>query len=147
MDLLEFLSRFAVALGIGLLIGLERGWRLREMKPGTRAAGIRTFAISSLLGATAAAVAQSAADTGFFLGSAFVAFAAVITLFCWEENRTTGSNSATTAIAAVLTFSLGAFTIVGDVMRRGFLPRAKTFTAGSRASPGPSCARHWCCWR
>ena len=115
MDLLEFLSRFAVALGIGLLIDLEPGRLLREMNPGTRAASIRTYAKTSLLGATAAAVAQSAADTGFFLGSAFVAFAAVITLFCWEENRTTGSNSATTAIAAVLTFSLGAFTIVGDV--------------------------------
>jgi uncharacterized membrane protein (DUF4010 family) len=115
MDLFDFLPRFAVALGIGLLIGLERGWRLREMKPGTRAAGIRTFAISSLLGATAAALAQATADAGFFLGAAFVAFAAVITLFCWEENRTTGSNSATTAIAAVLTFSLGAFTILGDM--------------------------------
>jgi uncharacterized membrane protein (DUF4010 family) len=115
MDLLNFLSRFAVALGIGLLIGLERGWRLREMKSGTRAAGIRTFAISSLLGATAAALGQAVADTGFFLGVAFAAFSAVITLFCWAENRTTGSNSATTAVAAVLTFALGAFAVVGDM--------------------------------
>ena len=115
MDLPEFLSRFAVALGIGLLIGLERGWRSREMKPGTRAAGIRTFAISSLLGATAAAVAQSAAGAGFFLGAAFVAFAAVIALFSWGRIVPPASNSATTAIAAVLTFSLGAFTVVGDM--------------------------------
>jgi hypothetical protein len=29
MDLDELISRLAVALGIGLLIGLERGWRRR----------------------------------------------------------------------------------------------------------------------
>ena len=45
MDAEELLSRFAVALGIGLLIGLERGWRARAEKTGSRAAGFRTFAI------------------------------------------------------------------------------------------------------
>ena len=56
MDLQSLLSRFAVALGIGLLIGLERGWHTRKMQSGMRAAGIRTFAVSSLLGAVAAAL-------------------------------------------------------------------------------------------
>ena len=43
-------SNFAVALGIGLLIGLER----ERSKAGQRAsAGIRTFAMASLLGAVA----------------------------------------------------------------------------------------------
>ena len=50
MDTDELLSRFAVALGIGLLIGLERGWRTRDEKPGSRTAGIRTFALTALLG-------------------------------------------------------------------------------------------------
>ena len=115
MDLLDALPRFAVALGIGLLIGLERGWHTREMKPGTRAAGIRTFAITGLLGATAAALGHAITDVGFFLGATFVAFAAIIILFSWGESRTTGSNSATTAIAALLTFSLGAFAVIGDM--------------------------------
>src|SRR5262245_13368287 len=39
MDTEELLSRFAVALGIGLLIGLERGWRARAERPGSRTAG------------------------------------------------------------------------------------------------------------
>ena len=30
MDFEQLLSRIALALGIGLLIGLERGWRTRE---------------------------------------------------------------------------------------------------------------------
>jgi len=80
MDLLDSLPRFAVALGIGLLIGLERGWHTREMKPGTRAAGIRTFTIPSLLGATAGALAHAITDVGFFLGATLVAFAAIIIL-------------------------------------------------------------------
>jgi uncharacterized membrane protein (DUF4010 family) len=116
MDVQSLLSRFAVALGIGLLIGLERGWHTRKMQSGTRAAGIRTFAVSSLLGAVAAALSQAAeTGAGFVLGAAFAAFAAVIAIFCREENRATGHFSATTAIAAILTFALGAYSQVGDM--------------------------------
>jgi hypothetical protein len=43
-------AEFAVALGIGLLIGLERE-RHKGSGPGREAAGIRTFALVSLLGA------------------------------------------------------------------------------------------------
>ena len=52
MDILDLLSHFAVALGIGLLIGIERGWRTRDEKPGSRTAGVRTFTIIGLLGGT-----------------------------------------------------------------------------------------------
>jgi uncharacterized membrane protein YhiD involved in acid resistance len=45
MDFQELISRFGLALGIGLLFGLERGWRMRGEPPGGRTAGIRTFAI------------------------------------------------------------------------------------------------------
>src|SRR5215470_15352405 len=85
------------------------------MKPGTRAAGIRTFAISSLLGASAG-------------GAILVAFAVIIILFSWGESRTTGRNSATTAIAALLTFSLGAFSVLGD-MRAAAVVTAGTLAA------------------
>jgi uncharacterized membrane protein YhiD involved in acid resistance len=33
------------ALACGLLIGIERGWKLKDQKPGTRVAGVRTFAM------------------------------------------------------------------------------------------------------
>jgi uncharacterized membrane protein (DUF4010 family) len=116
MDLQELLSRFAVALGIGLLIGLERGWRTREMQSGSRTAGIRTFAVSGLLGAVAAALSQAAGTgAGFVLGASFAAFAAVMIVFYREENRASGNFSATTAIAGILTFSLGAFALIGDM--------------------------------
>ncbi len=120
MDTDELLARFAVALGIGLLIGLERGWRARDEKPGSRAAGFRTFAISGLLGGVVGALAHAAggaatAGGGAVIGIALAAFAAVMTVFCLEENRADKNFSATTAIAAILTFALGAYALLGDM--------------------------------
>ncbi len=121
MDTDELLSRFAVALGIGLLIGLERGWRARAEKPGSRAAGFRTFAISGLLGGVVGALAQAAGGTataggGAVIGIGLATFAAVMTVFCLEENRADKNFSATTAIAGILTFALGAYALVGDML-------------------------------
>jgi uncharacterized membrane protein (DUF4010 family) len=120
MDTEELLSRFAVTLGIGLLIGLERGWRARDAKPGSRTAGFRTFAISALLGGIVGALALAAGGTaavggGAVIGIGLAAFAAVITVFCREENRADKTYSATTAIAAILTFALGAYALLGDM--------------------------------
>jgi uncharacterized membrane protein (DUF4010 family) len=120
MDTDELLSRFAVALGIGLLIGLERGWRARDDKPGSRTAGVRTFAISALLGGIVGALALAAGGTataggGALIGLGLAAFAAVIAVFCLEENRADQTYSATTAIAAILTFALGVYALLGDM--------------------------------
>jgi uncharacterized membrane protein (DUF4010 family) len=125
MDLQDLISRLAVALGIGLLIGLERAWRRRRARPGSRAAGIRTFAISGLLGGMVAALAQAlsapaaGAGTslagGIVLGAAFAAYSAVIALFSRAETRAVGNVSATTAVASMLTFALGAYAVLGDM--------------------------------
>lgn len=120
MDTDELLSRFAVALGIGLLIGLERGWRARDEKPGSRAAGFRTFGISGLLGGVVGALAHAAGGAvagggGAVIGIGFAAFAAVMTVFCLAENRADKNFSATTAIAGILTFALGAYALLGDM--------------------------------
>ena len=120
MDVPDVFSRVALSLGIGLLIGLERGWRAREAEPGSRAAGIRTFAISGLLGgitgATAMAVGGAASvGSSTLLAVALTVYAAVITAFCRDENRADQTFSATTAIAAILTFALGAYSAVGDI--------------------------------
>lgn len=119
MDIEDLLSRFAVALGIGLLIGLERGWRTREAGAGSRTAGIRTFAITGLLGGILGALAQAwggaSAAGGLVLGLGFAAYAAVMAVFFRDENRQTGTLSATTAVAAMLTLALGAYALVGEL--------------------------------
>ena len=43
------------------------------------------------------------------------AYAAVVTLFTRDENRAVGTYSATTAIAGMLTFALGAYALLGDL--------------------------------
>jgi hypothetical protein len=83
MDIPDVLSRLTLALGIGLLIGLERGWRTREAEAGNRAAGIRTFAISGLLGSTAGAIATASGGVasvggGILLAVAFATYAAAL---------------------------------------------------------------------
>src|SRR5499427_6717554 len=123
MDLDELISRLGVALGIGLLIGLERGWRRRGATAGSRAAGIRTFALSGLLGGVIAALALAllkqeaggGATLAIVLSVAFAAYSAVIALFTRDENQAAGHFSATTAIAAMLTFALGAYALHGWV--------------------------------
>ena len=118
MNFDDVLSRLAVALGIGLLIGLERGWRMREAQPGHRAAGIRTFAISGLLGGITGALAGATGrpeGAGLVLGAGFAVFSAVIAVFGREANRANQTYSATTTIAAMLTFALGAYALIGDM--------------------------------
>jgi len=118
MDIDQLLYRLAVALGIGLLTGLERGWHTREAVPGSRAAGIRTFALCGVLGGLTAALGQatgSAEGTALVLGIGFAAYASAVALFQREANRAAETYSATTLIAALLTFILGAYAVLGDM--------------------------------
>jgi len=86
----------AVALGIGLLIGIER-----ERKKGRSAAGIRTFALVAVLGG----VTSLLGNVALFIGGAFIVVAAIASYF-----RTSGQQDPglTTETALVVTFFLGA---------------------------------------
>ena len=53
----DLFLRLGLALAIGFLIGLERGWHERGEEEGHRAAGIRTFALIGLLGGIFGALA------------------------------------------------------------------------------------------
>jgi uncharacterized membrane protein (DUF4010 family) len=108
----QSITRLAVALAIGLLIGLERGWSARSENEGERAAGLRTHAISGLLGGVAALVGQL--TTPFLLGFVFVGFAGVTAIFHWMESRDEHDFSATGAIAGMMAFLLGAYAVLGS---------------------------------
>lgn len=113
----DLLLRLTIALGIGLLVGLERGWKTRDMTPGSRAAGIRTFTLCGLLGGVIAALAQWAGPgtgAGFVIGLGFAVYAVVFTVLQRDADRAAGSFSATTILAGLLTFALGAFAVAGD---------------------------------
>ncbi len=136
MDFGHLLSRLAVALGIGLLIGLERGWKTREVRPGHRAAGVRTFSICGLLGGLTAALARATGSdvgAGLVLGFGFAVYAAVIAVFERDADRAAGSFSATTIVAELLTFILGAYAVTGDVRVAAAAAVAATGILAARA--------------
>jgi uncharacterized membrane protein (DUF4010 family) len=117
MDFEESISRLALALGIGLLFGLERGWRMRGEPSGGRTAGIRTFAISGVLGGVVGAIAQllGGMGGGIAMGLSLATYSAAMAVFCLQQNRAQNDFSATTWVAAVLTFALGAYAVIGDM--------------------------------
>jgi uncharacterized membrane protein (DUF4010 family) len=116
MDTVELFQRLSVGLAIGLLIGLERGWQSREESEGERAAGLRTHALGALLGGVWAAIALPFGAGGVAaLGLAFVAFAAAAILFRYRETEHDQTFGATTVVASMLAFALGAFAVLGDI--------------------------------
>lgn len=112
MDQLELFERLGVALATGLLVGLERGWRTRAGADGTRAAGLRTFGLSGLLGGICGAL--SLATHPVVLAAGLLAFTAAVGAFVLMQARADRNFSATGLVAAILTFSLGAYAVVGE---------------------------------
>lgn len=116
MDTLELFQRLALALAIGLLIGLERGWKTRAEPEGQRATGLRTNALAGLLGGVWGAIAARLdSGAGMALGLAFLVFGTAIVLFRYREAVHEQTYGATTAVAALLTFALGAYAVLGDM--------------------------------
>jgi len=116
MDTLELFQRLSVALAIGFLIGLERGWKARNEPEGGRAAGLRTHALGGLLGGVWGALALTRDDGGLVaLAAGFAVFSGAIVLFRYREAHDEGTFGVTTVIAAMLAFALGAFAVMGDM--------------------------------
>jgi uncharacterized membrane protein (DUF4010 family) len=108
-----FLPSLALALAIGLLIGVERGWRLRDEGEGARVAGIRTFALLGLLGGLAG---LQIAGGAVALAAILIAGAIAALLLGYSRDmRREHSVSATSALAGVLTLGLGAMATTGNM--------------------------------
>ncbi|RWA61992.1 MgtC/SapB family protein [Mesorhizobium sp.] len=107
------IARLGIALAIGLLVGLERGWRERDAPDRSRTAGIRTFAISGLLGGIVAALAEALAASSVLVAG-FLAFAAIIAWYKAREAAHDEDFSVTTVIAGLAVFALGALCVAGD---------------------------------
>lgn len=101
-----FLPGLALALAIGLLIGVERGWALRDEPAGERVAGVRTF---SLLGLFGGWLGLMVGDEAFLPATLLAGGAAAAVLLGYAvDMRRSGNVSATSAVAALLTLALGA---------------------------------------
>ena len=106
------LVALGLALGIGLLIGIERGWAQRERAAGARVAGVRTFALFGLSGGVLGVLADGPA-----LGVAIVAGAALVALpvLAYRDNLAdpAGTHSITNAAASIMTLCLGTLATTG----------------------------------
>lgn len=109
----ELFLHFAVALAIGLLIGVERGWQSREFEEGTRIAGIRTFALLSILGGLWALMAEILGE--MLLGFSFLAIVAIMVISYIGNLRGPKDASITTLVAAIISFTLGALAVRGYI--------------------------------
>ncbi|WPL16480.1 hypothetical protein Thiowin_01436 [Thiorhodovibrio winogradskyi] len=110
-DEYQILLQLGIALAIGLLFGLERGWHGKQDGDHKKAAGVRTFGLIGLLGGVGGVMAQVL--TPIVLGLLFLALAAVALgsyLFHAHETDATGS---TTLIAELLAFALAALSTLG----------------------------------
>lgn len=108
----------AIALSLGLLIGVERGFKYRDQKEGSRVAGLRTYGLISLLGAVSAMLSESLGS--YLLGVFFAALAFALTA-SYVVNSTRERASLTSLIASLLAFCYGAMVMLGYVVEASSL--------------------------
>ena len=98
-----------IALLLGAVIGIQRGWQARNRKAGERIAGIRTFALVGLFGGISALLAEEI--TIWVLPAAMLSLTAITLVAFSHQARQQNTFSITNLICLLLTFSYGAVTI------------------------------------
>ena len=106
---LAHLIGIGMALALGLLVGLQRGWAQRDREDGSRFAGIRTFALFGLGGGIAGVLYDHARGPAMAL---LVAVCVLVVLGYARSTRTEGPVSGTSGIVALLTLASG-FLVAG----------------------------------
>lgn len=107
----RILVELAVALAIGLLFGLERGWHGEQDGDHKKPAGVRTFGLIGLLGGVGGVIAQALSP--IVLGFLFLALAVVALGSYLFHVRETDAIGSTTLIAELLAFALAALSTLG----------------------------------
>ena len=107
------LQRLAVALMVGLLLGLDRE---RTERAGRRFAGIRTFPLIAISGALATLLREPMGP--LLLVVSFVAVVAVAVV-SYARSAVLGEVGATTEIAAIVAFLLGVVAGTGQLVMAG----------------------------
>lgn len=121
------ITRLAIALALGLIIGTERGWqsqhdselnresaRESDLEPeevSDAAAGFRSFGLVGLLGGLAMLLANTFGP--ILLAAIFLGFSTVVAVSYWLTARRTEDYGITTELALLLTFCLGALSTGG----------------------------------
>lgn len=105
--------RLGLALAIGLLLGLERGWRGRTEMEGDRIAGIRTFALTGLLGGVSGWLGDM--TTVVLPALVILAIGVLLAVSYWVRLQRNDDLGLTTEIALLLAFVLGVASTIAAV--------------------------------
>jgi len=118
-DDLDLFYRFGVAIAIGVIVGVERHWHERDEPEGSRTAGVRTFSLIGMLGGGAGLLERAVADFGGPVGlvsvGLFIAFAVTFSWFKLKEIEADRTFSATSVVAALVTFVLSDLAVIGEM--------------------------------
>lgn len=112
MENVALFERLALALAIGVLMGMERGWDKREDPEGHRAAGIRTFALLGLLGGVVGLFAVKIGPLALLGG--FVAVTGLVVSGYVMRARGRPEVGFTTEVAEMTVFALGVLVALGE---------------------------------
>jgi uncharacterized membrane protein (DUF4010 family) len=106
-------QRLGMALGVGFLVGVERGWKHRDAPEGSRAAGLRTHAVLGLMGGTVGALMPTIGHIGF--AAITLAVAAAFVTFKVRESLKDDDVSVTGTIAGLMVYAIGVYAMWGDL--------------------------------
>lgn len=110
----QIVIQLAVALLLGALTGLQRGWVTRGQKSGERVAGMRTYSLVGLLGGIAALLSLKLSPLLLPATLLAVGFAAVIAYR--ERMAHIRDYSITGIVGLLLTFCFGAVAVAVDIV-------------------------------
>ena len=94
--------RVGVGLVVGILVGLERGFKLKDQEDGKRVAGVRTFSLLGLSGGIAGLIGS----TGQGVVGAVLIAGAIAMLAIAYAPRLKAKGDATSPVAAVATLGV-----------------------------------------
>lgn len=119
MDITPFINGYTetalnmlIALLLGALIGLQRGWVSRDQQDGARVAGIRTHTLTALTGCISYLLADTMSP--WFLPVMLLVIAAVAISGYRVSSANSQNVSITGVIGLLLTFCFGAMTAAGE---------------------------------
>ena len=112
-ELLRLALEFITAVLLGALVGIEREKRKREHEDSDRIAGLRTFTLLALLGATAGFLSRSLASPWIAAAALLIVGAFVVVGYLATVRTGKDGIGLTTEVAAVVVFLLGVMVTLG----------------------------------
>jgi uncharacterized membrane protein (DUF4010 family) len=104
----QLIQHLGIALGLGLLVGMQRQW---SDTPGM---GIRTFAMITLFGAIAGVLSREAG--GWVIAAGVLALAGIIVTGLTRLRAVEHDPGMTTEVTALVMYGVGALVVTGPVM-------------------------------